>query len=85
MEALTILGGIGGLVVWIFVALEFQKIAAMKGYDEAKYFWWTLLLGPVGMLMVVALPQRIDIPAAPAPIVQAPPAETPLSDELPDI
>ena len=80
MEALTILGGIGGIVVWIFVALEFQKIAAMKGYDDAKYFWWTLLLGPVGILMVVALPQRIEAPAAPTPTAAAPDP-----DELPDI
>lgn len=85
MEALIILGSIAVIVIWVFVALEFRKIAAMKGHDEAKYFWWTFLMGPVGMLMVIALPQKINIPAAPAPIVQAPPAEAPLSDELPDI
>ena len=85
MEALIILGSIAVIVFWVFVALEFRKIAAMKGHNKAKYFWWTFLVGPVGMLMVIALPQNISIPAAPVPIVQAPPAEAPLSDELPDI
>ncbi len=87
MEALIILGSIVVIVIWVCVAHEFRSIAAMKGHDEAKYFWWTFLMGPVGMLMVVALPQeiKIKIPAAPAPIVQAPPAKAPLSDELPDI
>ena len=37
-------------------------------------------MGPVGMLMVVALPQRIEVPAAPTPAAAAPD-----SDELPDI
>lgn len=80
MEALIVLGSIAVIVVWVFVALEFRKIAAMKGHDEAKYFWWTFLMGPVGMLMVIALPQKINIPAAPAPV-----AEAPAPEELPDI
>lgn len=80
MEALIVLGSIAALVVWVFVALEFGKIAAMKGHDEAKYFWWTFFMGPVGMLMVVALPQTIEVPAAPTPAAAAPDP-----DELPDI
>ena len=85
MEIMIIFGSILGIVVWILVAAEFQHIAALKGYDEVKYFLWTFFLGPIGMMMVIALPQEIKIPVAPAPIVQAPPAEAPLSDELPDI
>ena len=86
MEALIVLGSIAALVVSIFVSLEFGKIAAMKGYNTAKYFWWTFFMGPVGMLMVVALPQRAAAPGyAAAPAASAHPAEAPLSDELPDI
>ncbi len=86
MEVLIILGSIAAIVLWVFVALEFRKIAAMKGHDEAKYFWWTFFMGPVGMLMVVALPQRAAAPGyAAAPAASAHPAEAPLSDELPDI
>lgn len=80
MEVLIILGSIAAIVLWVFVALEFRNIAAMKGHNEAKYFWWTFFIGPVGMLMVVALPQRIEVPAAPTPAAAAPD-----SDELPDI
>ena len=82
-----VFGAILWLIVWICVAAEFRNIAAMKGHDESKYFWWTFLLGPVGMMMVIALPQQIHIPAASAPIVQAPPAQPKkaLADELPDI
>lgn len=75
MEALIVLGSIAVIVLWVFVAREFQAIAAMKGHDQMKYFWWTFLMGLVGMLMVVALPPQT---AAPAP-------ETPAADELPDI
>ncbi len=80
-----VIGALAGLIVWIFAAMEFQRIAALKGYDEMKYFWWTFLLGPVGMMMVIALPQRISVPAPPAPAPQTPPAKAPESDELPDI
>lgn len=73
MEGLIIFGAIAVIVLWFFAAMEFQRIAAMKGHDEDRYFWWTFLLGPVGMLMVVALPQKAAVP------------EEVKSDELPDI
>ena len=56
MEALIILGAILLIVLMIFVAQAFQDIAEMKGHSSKKYFWWTLFLSVVGMLMVVALP-----------------------------
>lgn len=56
MEGFIILGAIAYLALWYFIGAEFRRIAAMKGHDEARYFWWTFLLGPVGMLMVIALP-----------------------------
>ncbi len=62
MEGLLVLGilVVAGLLVWlqICVAKEFQRIAAMKGHTEKCYFWWTLFLGMVGMMMVVALPSN---------------------------
>ena len=61
-------GLILGLIVLFFSAGEFQSIAEMKGHEGKKFFWWTFLAGPIGMLMVVALPDR----NAPAPAAQAP-------------
>ena len=62
------------LWLWYYVAKEFAKIAAMKGHEETRYFWWTFLLSAVGMLMVVALPDRSAGKSAPA-----------VNDELPEI
>ena len=76
MEALILLAAIAVLVLWYFVAAESRRIAAMKGHDESRYFWWTFLLGPIGMMMVIALPQEVEAPDASAPVV---------SDELPEI
>ena len=73
MEALIVLGAILVIVLWYFIGKEFQRIAAMKGHEETRYFWWTLLLGPVGMMMVVALPQKAAAPEEVKP------------DELPEI
>ena len=73
MEGLIFLGAIAVIILWVYVAKEFRRIAAMKGHDEARYFWWTFLVGPVGMLMVVALPNKNK------------PAEAVVSDELPEI
>ena len=73
MEGLIFLGAVAVLVLWYFVAAEFRRIAAMKGHDEARYFWWTFFLGPVGMLMVVALPSEKKLP------------EVVNTDELPEI
>ena len=73
MEALIFLGAILVIVLWYFVGKEFQRIAAMKGHEETRYFWWTFLLGPVGMMMVIALPQKAAAPEEVKP------------DELPEI
>lgn len=73
MAVLIALVAIAFLILWYYVAAEFRRIAAMKGYDEPRYLWWTFFLGLVGMLMVVALPQKA---AAPAEVK---------TDELPEI
>ena len=69
------IGAMAGFVIWVCVAYEFWHIAAMKGHNKVRYFLWTLLLGPVGMLMVIALPQVVEMPAT----------ESTMPDELPDI
>lgn len=51
------------VVLWLFVgayvASAFQEVAEEKGFKNSrKYFWLTFLLGIVGMLLVVALPDR---------------------------
>ena len=58
MILLYILAFIVVVAVSIRVAREFATIAEMKGHDETKYFWFTFLLGIVGMLMVIALPDK---------------------------
>lgn len=46
--------------IWVawYIALQFQVAAKDKGYIEKKYFWLCFLLGMVGYLLVVALPDR---------------------------
>lgn len=52
--------GVVSLVICFIAALEFSAIASKKGYDDAKYFWYPFLLGIIGMLIVIALPDRGD-------------------------
>lgn len=58
MLAIYVLIIVFGLFIAVCVATEFADIAVMKGYTQRKYFWYTFFLGIVGMLMVVALPDR---------------------------
>lgn len=62
------------VAVWILwlVAKEFYAAAKAKGYSEKKYLWICFLLGVIGYLLVVALPDRGNAPKA-------------ISDELPDL
>lgn len=50
-----------GVVIDVIVSLEFNEIAHMKGYTAKKYFWYCLLLGLFGYLIVMALPIKSDI------------------------
>jgi len=77
------------LVIMFAVAAEFRRIAEEKGYSESlRYYLWTLLLFPVGALMVIALPDRnarpSATPMAPAPVTPAAPKKT-VQDELPEL
>ena len=54
--------GVGFIVAIVYFILAwmfgdaFRDIAEMKGHEGRKYFWWTFILGLVGMMMVIALP-----------------------------
>ena len=79
MGFLIFLAAIVWLVLWYFIAKEFENIAEIKGFYGKKYFWWTFFLGPIGMLMVVALPSK-------AKTTQQVPEETAvIEDDLPEI
>ena len=58
MWFLYILGILIALVIDYAVAKQFEEIAEMKGHIGSTYFWFTFILGIVGMLMVIALPDR---------------------------
>ena len=75
MEFLILLGAVLLIVLAVAVAKEFWRIALMKGNPEKRYFWWSLFLGIVGWLMVIALPDRGGA------VTEKPVAE----DEIPDI
>lgn len=76
MGVLIFLACVVALVIYAFAASEFRRIAQMKGHDESRYFWWSFLLGPVGWLMVIALPDHSATGNG---------NKTPLDDELPDL
>ena len=42
----------------VLLANEFYDIASKKGFTESKYFWYSLLFGILGFMLVVALPDR---------------------------
>lgn len=50
------------LLVNSFLATEFSVVAAMKGYQEQKYFWIPFFFGILGYILVAALPDRNPVP-----------------------
>lgn len=58
MWFLYLLGIVIALVIDYFIAKKFSDIAEMKGHEGNTYFWFTFWLGLVGMLMVIALPEK---------------------------
>lgn len=52
------------LVLNFIIAREFSRIAEEKGHDGRRYFHFCFWLGLVGMLMVIALPDRAGRAAA---------------------
>lgn len=41
-----------------FIAKWFCEAAQEKGYHDKKYFWICFLLGAIGYLLIIALPDR---------------------------
>lgn len=72
MELLIFLGCVALIVLYWFIGKEFERIAQKKGHYEKRYFWWSFLCGPIGYLMVIALPNHTT-------------AQKPLNDDLPDL
>ena len=58
MWFLIVLGVLVYLIIWGLIATEFYKAAEEKGYPHKKYMWITFFFGVVGMLLVIALPDR---------------------------
>jgi len=46
------------LIVWIVVAFLFGEVALQKGHSLRKYTIICFLLGFIGWLLVIALPDR---------------------------
>lgn len=69
---------IAGVFIWRIVSREFGRIAGEKGYPARPYARYTFWLGLVGMLMVIALPDR---KGAPAPMASA--ADAPAQEQAP--
>jgi len=55
---LIIIGIIILIAIQYNIAKVFQQIAEAKYFEGKPYFYWTFFLGIVGMLMVIALPDR---------------------------
>jgi len=58
LTAIYIVIIIAVLAVHYFVAEEFYKVAAMKGWPLKKYRIMALLLWIIGYLLIIALPDR---------------------------
>lgn len=58
MVALIILGALVLVAILCIIASEFSAIAQEKGFNSKRYFWYVLLFGIFGAIMVVALPDR---------------------------
>ena len=83
MILVSIIVGIIVLVIQSILAQEFYMVAADKGYDNGKYFWFVFLFGVLGALLVVALPDRAGRPFGGANSPNAPAQAA--ADELPEL
>ncbi len=67
--------GIGllvSLIISILLALQFYKIAKLKGHAKLRYFFIPFLFGIMGWILVAALPDRSGVSEAPkAPVITA--------------
>lgn len=58
MIALIIISALVLIAILCIIASEFSAIAQEKGFNSKRYFWYVLLFGLFGAIMVVALPDR---------------------------
>ena len=42
----------------ILFSTEFFKVAKTKGYHNKKFFWYSVLFGMIGFLLIIALPAK---------------------------
>ncbi len=63
-SSITIIMIILGIVAIVFfyasylIAKEFYNIAILKGYRDKKYFWYCFFFSILGILLVIALPNK---------------------------
>ena len=64
MAALICVSILVYLVMWFLAALRLFEIVKMKGhyvdvdFYKCPYFWWTFMTGIIGVLIIIALPDR---------------------------
>lgn len=56
MEFLIVCAVIAALIIDGIIAIEFQTVARLKGYMQAKYFWYCFLFTFAGYALVISLP-----------------------------
>ncbi|MBQ7974107.1 MAG: hypothetical protein IJ300_00250 [Clostridia bacterium] len=71
------------ICVWYLAATELAKIAADKGYNDKKYFWWTFWLPMVGISLIIAMPNRKGTERIISGTSDS--AKVDLNDELPEL
>lgn len=69
------------IYVWYLACREFGRIAAEKGHSDHRYFHFCFWLGLVGMLMVIALPDKgaVQPPHARSETPHASPLHSPMT------
>ena len=76
------------LVLYLIISLaacsKFSEIAAMKGHDKSTYYCWCFFCGIIGMMAVIALPDR-NIPKNRSGSHNTYKSQPNPNDELPDL
>lgn len=60
MNAMMVIGAIilVCIIINTIIAFEMDRIAAIKGHPEKRWFWYCFFFGLAGWIMVAALPDR---------------------------
>ena len=67
------------LYAWYLACREFGRIADAKGWAGSYYFHFCFWMGLIGMLMVIALPDRKGASGTPAPQPKVEPGPVPVA------